>query len=72
MPEIATAPEAPPLRVILGREVAQMLRTDMRTLRGWVRAGTFPPPLPLGPRRWRWDAAVVMNHLRRCGGSASA
>jgi len=59
-PAAAGHPDDPLLKT---REVAHRCRVTPRTIRAWVAAGRFPPPLRLSPRCIRWPLSVVDRHL---------
>jgi excisionase family DNA binding protein len=45
------------------REVAELCGVTRATLRSWVRAGRFPPPLKVGIRKKLWSPADVERAL---------
>jgi DNA-binding transcriptional MerR regulator len=47
------------------KEICKELDITPKTLRAWIRAGTFPAPLPIGRGRKRmWSAHQVERVLR--------
>jgi predicted DNA-binding transcriptional regulator AlpA len=48
-------------------EVAKLLRCTRKTLLGYVRRGTVPPPLRLSSRRWVWSPGVISEWLAKGG-----
>jgi len=56
--EPAADTAADPLQLLTAREVADLLRIDLRTLRELRHGGEFPGPLRIG-RSLRWRRGVV-------------
>jgi predicted DNA-binding transcriptional regulator AlpA len=52
------------------RQVAALFNVTPPTVRAWVRAGRFPPPLGVSPHKLLWSAAAVERALlgRTAGG----
>lgn len=44
-------------------EVCRLFDITPPTLRSWVQAGRFPPPLNIGKRKKKWSADVVERLL---------
>ena len=53
-----TSPESK-LRLWTTAEVSQQLRVSAKTLKRWVEAGLFPPPICVGPQTRRWSVTQV-------------
>jgi hypothetical protein len=52
-------------RRLIGRpQVARLVGVTVKTLKGWVERGLFPPPVPGIGVRARWDPLVVEAALR--------
>jgi predicted DNA-binding transcriptional regulator AlpA len=54
-----------PERFLSPEGICQLLSISSRTLRRWVRAGVFPPPLRVGPYKAtpRWSPLVLTDFL---------
>jgi prophage regulatory protein len=50
-------------RLLGTKDVCEQLNITRGTLRNWVRQGTFPPALKLGPRKIGWRPTVVEHWL---------
>ena len=46
------------------REVATKFRVAPKTILAWVRAGTFPKPLPCSTRVYLWSPEAVAKDRR--------
>lgn len=51
---------------LTSKEVAAIMGVCTATIDKWVKAGTFPAPLPL-PGYRRWNAEVIENYMRNRG-----
>ncbi len=47
------------------KEVADLLRVDVRTLRRMVRSGEVPAPVRIGDRTDRWRRTTIESFLKR-------
>jgi len=45
-----------PRKMLLEREVLDIVPVARATLQRWIKAGTFPPPVEMGPNRIGWYA----------------
>jgi len=54
-----------PQRFLSPEGICQLLSISSRTLRRWVRAGVFPPPIRVGPYKAtpRWSPLVLTDFL---------
>jgi hypothetical protein len=41
------------------RQVAELFAVNPRTILNWWRAGLFPKPLMISPKKRLWDPAVI-------------
>jgi predicted DNA-binding transcriptional regulator AlpA len=46
-------------RMLSQRQVAEMFGVCTKTLRNWVHAKVFPPPLRIGTRKVYWDPLTL-------------
>jgi prophage regulatory protein len=55
---------APELQIITTEELTVRLQADETTIKRWVKAGSFPPPLRLGPNKIGWRLGVIDQWLK--------
>lgn len=55
------------LRVVSAEQLAMVLDVRPATIFRWVKEGSFPSPLRIGPRVFRWPLADVIKHFKACG-----
>jgi predicted DNA-binding transcriptional regulator AlpA len=47
------------VRMLTQRQVAELFNVSTRTILNWWRAGLFPRPLMISPKKRLWDATVI-------------
>ncbi len=52
-------------RLLRQKEVLKLVPISAATLWRWVKAGTFPEPLKLGPKTTAWRELDIMGWLER-------
>ncbi|TCO77899.1 AlpA family transcriptional regulator [Chromatocurvus halotolerans] len=60
MPETVT-----PIRLVKDRTLAVALDVDRSTIWRWVREGTLPPPMRIGPNSTRFDLRACLDAIQR-------
>jgi predicted DNA-binding transcriptional regulator AlpA len=65
---------APPVEdpILTTREVCDMVRRGPQALRVAWKAGRFPRPIKLSPRRNGWRRSVVLAHLASLEAASAA
>lgn len=53
----------PALPILRRREVESLTGLSRSTIYSRIKAGTFPPPVPLGPRSVGWRLADIQAFL---------
>ncbi|MEQ3624742.1 MAG: helix-turn-helix domain-containing protein [Celeribacter sp.] len=65
----AFTPTLQAAQLYTGREVATLFRVHVSTLYAWMREGSFPKPLRVGPRTVRWSGQQLQDYIQNfvCG-----
>lgn len=53
----------PTSKILRGKEVCAIMGVSEQTISRWVKVGSFPAPLKLGPRRIGWEQSAVESFL---------
>jgi hypothetical protein len=53
-------------------DLARIFHVRHETIAGWVRRGTFPPPLSCSNRKRLWNAATIEAFLAETTGPGAA
>ena len=63
MPSHVPSPPIQRISILREGSVAQLIGVCGDTVRRWVKAGTFPPPIRLGPRALGWRVEEIEKWL---------